>query len=131
MGFLVFQIWFRVWVDREGIKEREDGERGWGVSDYSREAIIFDISIKKGQLFEGGNWSRDGYYSRKYGNSILFIDLFICLPVLVCFILFCTHRLVCIKTKNQIYNLKHTIIGNDTLHQKGTLLDVSCMIFSH
>ena len=39
-------------LDREGIKEREDGERGGG-GDYSREAIILNISIKGGRLFEG------------------------------------------------------------------------------
>ena len=33
-------------LDREGIKEREDGERGGG--DHSREAIILNISIKGG-----------------------------------------------------------------------------------
>ena len=37
-------------LDREGIKEREDGERG---GDYSKEAIISNISIKGGRLFEG------------------------------------------------------------------------------
>ena len=41
-------------LDREGIKEREDGERGGGGGgDYSREAIILNISIKGGRLFEG------------------------------------------------------------------------------
>ena len=34
-------------LEREGIKEREDGERGGG-----------------GRLLEGGDLSRDGYYSR-------------------------------------------------------------------
>ena len=38
-------------LDREGIKEREDGERGSG--DYSRVAIISNISIK------GGDYSRE------------------------------------------------------------------------
>ena len=39
-------------LDREGIKERENGERGEGggggegVVDYSKEAIISNISIK-------------------------------------------------------------------------------------
>ena len=37
-------------LDREGIKGREDG-RGWG--DYSREAIILNILVKVGRLFEG------------------------------------------------------------------------------
>ena len=40
-------------LDREGIKEREDGEGGGGGSDYLREAIILNISIKGGRLFEG------------------------------------------------------------------------------
>ena len=41
-------------LDREGIKEREDGERGGGGGgDYSREATILNISIKGGRLFEG------------------------------------------------------------------------------
>ena len=40
-------------LDREGIKEREDGEMGRG--DYSRVAIISNISIKGGRLFEGGD----------------------------------------------------------------------------
>ena len=39
-------------LDREGIKGREDG-RGWG--DYSREAIILNILVKVGRLFEGGD----------------------------------------------------------------------------
>ena len=38
-------------LDREGIKEREDGERGVGA--YSREAIISNISTKEGRLIEG------------------------------------------------------------------------------
>ena len=36
-------------LDREEIREREDGERGGGV--YSKEAIILNISIKGGLLF--------------------------------------------------------------------------------
>ena len=40
-------------LDREGIKEREDGERGGGGGDYSREAINLNISIKGGRLLEG------------------------------------------------------------------------------
>ena len=39
-------------LDREEIKEREDGAGG---GDYSREAIISNISIKGGWLFEGGD----------------------------------------------------------------------------
>ena len=40
-------------LDREGIKEKEDGRTGRG--DYSRVAIISNISIKGGRLFEGGD----------------------------------------------------------------------------
>ena len=39
-------------LEREGIKEREDRERGGG-GDYSREVIISNISIK------GGDYSRE------------------------------------------------------------------------
>ena len=38
--------------------------------DYSRKAIILNISVKEGRLFEGSDLSRDGYYSRKYGIKI-------------------------------------------------------------
>ena len=55
-------------LDRKGIKESEDGMRGGEGGDYSWEVIILDVSIKGGRLFEGGNYSRDGYYSRKYGT---------------------------------------------------------------
>ena len=38
-------------LDREGKKEKEDGERGWGVGgDYSRGVIILNIFIKGGRL---------------------------------------------------------------------------------
>ena len=37
-------------LDREGKKEKEDGERGLGGGDYSREVIILNISIKGGRL---------------------------------------------------------------------------------
>ena len=40
--------------------------------DYSREAIILNITITGGRLFEGGNLSRDGYYLWKYGITITF-----------------------------------------------------------
>ena len=41
-------------LDREGIKEREDGERGeGGGGDYSRETIMLNISIKGRRLIEG------------------------------------------------------------------------------
>ena len=38
---------------------------------FLREAIILNISIWRGggQLFEGDDESRDGYFSRKYGTS--------------------------------------------------------------
>ena len=45
-------------LDREVIKERENGEKdggGGGRGDYSREAIILNISIKGGRLFQAGN----------------------------------------------------------------------------
>ena len=44
-------------TDRERIKEREDGKRSCrgGGGDYSREAIILNISDKGGRLFEGGD----------------------------------------------------------------------------
>ena len=42
-----------------------------GGGHYTREAIIFNISIKRGRLFEGGDLSRDGYYWRKYGTSAM------------------------------------------------------------
>ena len=48
----VFLDQIQLQLDREGIKEREDGERGGG-GDYLREAIILNISIKGGRLFEG------------------------------------------------------------------------------
>ena len=38
-----------------------------GGGNYLREAIILNISVKGGRLFEGDDQSRDGYYSRKYG----------------------------------------------------------------
>ena len=44
-----------------------------GGGDYSREAIIVIISVKGGQLFKGGDSSKDSNHSRKYGtlgNSI-------------------------------------------------------------
>ena len=44
------------------------------MGDYSRQAIILNIVVKgrRGgeQLFEGGDLSRDGYYSRKYGINV-------------------------------------------------------------
>lgn len=41
--------------------------RGGGGGDNSRKAII---SVKGGRLFEGGDKSRNCYYSRKYGISL-------------------------------------------------------------
>ena len=43
-------------LDKEGIKEREDDERVGGGGGGL------------GRLFEGGDYSRDGYSSRKYGS---------------------------------------------------------------
>ena len=43
-------------LTREGIKEREDGRRGEGGQ-------LFQIFPSK-----GGDYSNDGYYSRKYGT---------------------------------------------------------------
>ena len=76
-------------LDREGIKEREDGERGseagGGGDVYSREAIILNISFKGGRLFKGGDYfkyflqrraiirgrrlNKDAYYSRNTVNT--------------------------------------------------------------
>ena len=46
-------------LDREGRKEREDGDKDGGEGgDYSMEAIILNISMKRrggGRLFEGGD----------------------------------------------------------------------------
>jgi len=42
-------------LDREVIKERENGQKDGGRGDYSRKAIILNISIKGGRLFEGGD----------------------------------------------------------------------------
>ena len=45
-------------------------ERGvGGGDDYLRDVFSFNISIKGGCLFQGGDYSRDGYYSRKYMYS--------------------------------------------------------------
>ena len=41
---------------------------GGGGGDYLREAIILNTFSEGGRLFEGGDKSRDGYYSMKYGN---------------------------------------------------------------
>ena len=41
-------------LDREGIKEREDDEKGSGVGgdDYTREAIIFNISFLQSEAYK-------------------------------------------------------------------------------
>ena len=49
-------------------KKEEKMARGSGRGDYSREAIILSFSVRGGRLFEEGDQSRDGHYSRKYGN---------------------------------------------------------------
>ena len=54
-------------LDREGIKERENGERG-GVGEGS--------IIRGSRLFEGDDYSRDGYYSRNTVYIFYFILLF-------------------------------------------------------
>ena len=46
-------------VPREGDKRREDGERGGGGGRLT---------------VEGGDQSRDGYYSRKYGKTVIYSD---------------------------------------------------------
>ena len=40
------------------------------MGDFSKEAIILHISIRRGRLFEGGDKSIDGYYSRKTVRSL-------------------------------------------------------------
>ena len=52
----------------EGTKESEDGERGWGWGRLFEGSDYFKYFRLKGRLFEGGDLSRDGYYSRKYGK---------------------------------------------------------------
>ena len=42
-------------LDKEEIKGREDSKRRGVGGDYSREAIILNIPVKGGQLFEGGD----------------------------------------------------------------------------
>ena len=44
--------------------------RGARMGDFSKEAIILNISIRGGRLFEGGDKSIDGYYSRKTVRSL-------------------------------------------------------------
>ena len=41
-------------LDREGTKEREDGERGGGGGDYSREAINRGTAIIRGNTVSRG-----------------------------------------------------------------------------
>ena len=65
---------------------------------FLREAIILNISVWRvgggwGQLFEGDDESRDGYFSRKYGTStcinikiMISIDLLKVYPLSGCFI---------------------------------------------
>ena len=56
-------------LDREGIKERADGETGgWVAAIIRGGVIILNISVKGGRLFKGGDKTRDAYYSRKYGT---------------------------------------------------------------
>ena len=59
-------------LDREGIKEGEGSERGCGAiiifegGDYFK---YIHLEGGGGQLFEGDDESRDGYFLRKYGTS--------------------------------------------------------------
>ena len=70
--------WIRFHLNLTGREEKKEKMttrvRGAGEDDYTREAIIFNISTKRGRLFEGGDLSRDGYYSRKYGTSAMIIQ---------------------------------------------------------
>ena len=51
-----------------GDKRKRRWREGWGRGDCWREVIILSISaVKGGWFFKGGDQSRDGYYSRKYG----------------------------------------------------------------
>ena len=43
-------------LDQEELKERKAGKRGGEGDDHSREAIIFNISIKREWLFKGGDY---------------------------------------------------------------------------
>ena len=49
-------------LDREGIKGREDGERGRGEAIIRRRRLFYVFPS------EGGDNSMDGYYSRKYST---------------------------------------------------------------
>ena len=51
--------------DRDRIKENEMARGLAGY--YSKEAIILNISIKGGRLFEGGDLPRHGYFR---GNTV-------------------------------------------------------------
>ena len=60
---------FNFQLDREGIKGREDSERRGGGGDYSREAIILNISVKE----RGGDYSREAINQRTAiirGNTV-------------------------------------------------------------
>ena len=57
-------------LDQKGIKERKAGKRGGEEGDYSREAIIFNISIK------GGDYSREAINQGTaiiQGNTVPFL----------------------------------------------------------
>lgn len=49
------------------------GEGGGGAC--SRRAIVLNISVKGERLFEGSYYSKDGYYSRKYGNYLFEVHI--------------------------------------------------------
>ena len=61
------------WVSLAGNLNKIGVRGGW--HNYSSEAIILNISVK------GGDYSRDGYYSRKYGIYSLLIYSLSCLIV--------------------------------------------------
>ena len=49
--FVIQDVIFQ--LEREGIREKENGDGKGG--DYSRQAIVLNISVKEGRLFEGGD----------------------------------------------------------------------------
>ena len=55
-------------LDKEGIKGREDDERG-GEGRLFEGGNCVKYFVKGGRLFEGGNYSKDGNYLKKYTIS--------------------------------------------------------------
>ena len=64
-------------LDRKGIKESEDGERGGEGGDYLREVIILNIAIKGGQLYIRGRQLHEG---RLLFNKVQYFKLNTVLP---------------------------------------------------